>query len=187
MMNRLLVLFLFVCIAAQAIYAQPGSSEDELSIMKRMTGLTAEHKFLNTFAGTWKIKGINYTGMASEAVVGKANVKNIMNDRYLEINLELQQSLGSSLSRIVIGFDTRYDKFTFFSIDDYSNFGLNCSGIKKENKLIFEGKDYSLFYKKDLPFRIEIERERENKFSYKVFYKMKNKDKLMIEYYFFKQ
>jgi hypothetical protein len=169
------------------MFSQQGSSYDELKTIKRVTGLTVKHKFLDIFSGKWKIKGMNYTGIAPEAVIGNATVESILGGHYLEINMELTQSLGSSHSRIIIGFDTRISKFSFFSIDDYANFGLNCNGIKDDNKLIFEGKDYSLFYKKDLSFKIVIERERVNKFSYKVYYNFKDKNKLMIEYYFFKQ
>ncbi len=190
MKSRIIILLLLISISVISLSAQDLDNlnqNDELEKVKRTTELTKEHKFLTAFVGNWKIKGINSTGQAPEAIIGKAMVKSILNGHYIEIDMALEQFAGKSHSRIFIGFDTRFNKFSFYNIDDYSNFPLESSGVQNKQSIIFEGKDYSLFLDKDLKFRIEFNKERENKFSYKVYELEGNSKKLVIEYYFYKQ
>ena len=166
--------------------AQNPKPEDELQIIEQMTKLTEQHRFLHSFEGKWKIKGISYTIESQTPVTGTAEIKVIFNGHYVEMNLQIGDLDLISHSRITLGFDTRNNKFTLHSIDDFSNSGLSSTGERNGDEIIFNGKDYSLYYTQDILYRIVIKKERENKISYKFYNTIKGKEILLIKYYFFK-
>jgi hypothetical protein len=178
----LLIAFLSIGLNAQSV-----EYNDELKKIKLISEITPEHAFLSSFAGTWKIKGMNYSGDEPSPVLGKTANKTIMNGHYLEMDLEFRGTLGKTHARFVLGYDTRFKKFTFSSIDDFSNIRLNCSGTRTGKKIVFSGKDFNVFENKDIPYEIVLEVERENKFSYKVYDIINGKKKMVLEHYFFKQ
>jgi len=182
----LLVIILFFFSLAN-IYSQVKDQGKDLQLIRQLTELTKEHTFLHSFEGNWKIKGLNYLGEDETPVLGKATVTKILGGHYLEIAMELSESFGTSHARLTLGFDTKINKFTLYSMDDYENSALYCYGEKQGKKIVFEGSDYSIVKKKNIRFKIEIERERENKFSYKFYNETNGKFRLMIEYYFYKQ
>ncbi len=187
MIRTLIFVIILFFFSLPNIYSQVKDEGKELQLIKQLTELTQEHTFLHSFEGDWKIKGLNYLGEDETSVLGKATVTNILGGHYLEIAMELSESFGSSHARLTLGFDTKINKFTFYSVDDYENSGLYCYGEKQGEKIVFEGSDYSIFKKKNIRFRIEIERESENKFFYKFYNETNGKFRLMIEYYFYKQ
>ena len=169
------------------LFSQQENPEEELKNIQRISNLTPEHSFLHTFEGKWKIKGLSYTSESQMPVTGTADIRIILNGHYIEFDITLGELDLAANNRIFIGFDTRFNKFTLFSIDDFSNSGLYTQGVKKGNILEFKGNDYSLFEKKDIPFRITITKERENKLSYKIYNTLNGREVLMLEYYFFKE
>lgn len=175
--------FLFLILSVPSyLNAQTTDAMEELAIVQSMTKLTEEHVFLGTFTGKWRVNGLSQTGPNETAFRGTAEIKQIMQQRFIDIRLNIESINGKSDARITIGYDSRKKEFFMFAIDDIKNYELYCKGKRKDNKLIFEGDEYIAAFKKNIPFKIEFERERENKLVYKIIYNISKKQQRIMEY-----
>ncbi len=186
MRNNIIAIVLFIFMILAKSFSQNLSPEDELKLIEKITGLTEHHSFLHTFEGKWKLKGISYASAAQKPLKGKSEIKTILNGHYIEMNLAIGEGDIASHNRILIGYSTETDEYTLYSIDDYYNTPMSAVGQRKNNKIIFNGQSYSLYYNKDIPFRIVIEKVNDNKLSYKYYNTINGQENLLIEIYLYK-
>lgn len=163
-------------------HSQDLDAAEELAIVQTMTKLTEEHVFLGKFAGQWRVNGISQSGPNETAFRGTADIAQIMQNRFIDISFNVESVNGTSEVRITIGYDSRKKEYFLFVIDDIKNYEIHCIGKRKENKLIFEGNEYIAAFKKNIPFIMKFEIERENKIVYKIIYNISKKQQRIIEY-----
>ena len=187
-MAKIIIFILILTLAPlHILFGQTDESVEELENVKKITELTAEHEFLKSMAGEWKLLGLNKSSDEEIPLTGSAVINPIMNDHYLEMNLTVNDLSGSMESKVIIGFDTRINIFTLYSFDNITNYTNYSTGKRVDDKLTFKGMDYMIKYKKDVPFKIEINKERENKLTFRIFYTIDKKEKLMIDYQLIKK
>ena len=184
-------LFVFALIASfNILFSQTKTPEEVLDIMKQMGELTDKHDFLDEFAGEWNVNLLNYSGEDELAGSGTAVVARQYRGHYLEISLTVDVAGAPMISKINIGYDTRYKQFFLISMDDVTNYPLilQKGTMNKEDKSItFTGKDFILMLNKEINEKVVLKKERDNKFTLKVYFVDKKSEKLMIEYHFIKK
>ena len=172
------------------LYSQSKSEDEQMKIMEQMGELTPKHEFLDGFVGAWNLKLLNYSGLEEMAGSGTANALMAFKGHYLEINFTSEFSAFPMTSQITIGYDTRSNQFFLISKDDMTNYPLILTKgtlDPKEKQITLTGKDYVLMYKKEVNVRIVLKKERENKFTMKIYYQNNKSDKLIVEYLFIKK
>lgn len=186
-MAKITIIILISLIMSVSLFTQEDEAEKELKEVHKITQLYPEHFYLADLAGEWKLMGVNHAGEGGTSLTGNAIATKIMQGHYLQLDMNIEKEGVGMSTRMIFGFDTRTNTFTLYSFDDVTNYSQYSTGKKTGEKLIFNGKDYSLKDRKDVPFRIEILKERENKITIKIYNLGSKKEFLNTEYMLIKK
>ncbi len=187
---KFLFLILSIIIINTYLYGQGNSEVDQMKMMKQMGELTPMHEFLDEFVGDWSISYLNYATSEEMAGSGIANAQRTYKGHYLEINISSDFSGNPLVSQITIGYDTRINQYFLISKEDMTNYPLILTKgtlDKDEKQITFTGKDYVLMFKKEISVKIALKKERENKFTLKIYYQKDKTERLIVEYHFIKK
>jgi len=180
---RFAIYMMFILSSLVNLFGQQNGEED-LNNMRKMTQVTEEHKLFEKFTGEWRQNFIGYTGEGDQ--VGSGYIKNdvILGGRYIESVSSIIVSGVQINGKIIIGYNTKQENYFLFGIDDATNFSISAKGQfdPQKNQLEFNGSDYILSLKKEMPFKILITFERENKYTYQMYFGEGKSQKLLFEY-----
>jgi len=169
------------------LFAQEDEAQKELEEVQKLSQLTQEHYFLHQLAGNWKLSGINYSNNGEIPLKGKAEISKIMKGHYVDFTFSVEHMAGYSDTKMIIGYDSRYSVYSLYIIDDMLNYATISTGVKEDNKLIFTGKNKFIFYDEEIEFRIEIDKVKENKIIYQLFFKLDGQENKMLMYQLIKK
>ncbi len=170
----LLAAMIAALVAGIEAKSQAGYKE-KLRESQRMMDLVTPgkaHEFLLRFVGTWRqLCEIPQTEGPANYGKGELNVEQILGGRYVRFNSEIDFTAFGITSFITIGFDKYKEEFTFHMIDNLSTYPSIAAGNynKPKDKFTFAGITVAPVEQKEVPFKIVIDFESNNKFTYEVY------------------
>jgi|WetSurSiteA1Bulk_404760.scaffolds.fasta_scaffold26883_1 hypothetical protein len=147
MMSKFLIIFIVIC--AQIIYCVNLFAQEENVIIKNYNLELAKesppHKMLSKLEGKWDLNyklWINPNADPEEGS-GTADAEVILGGRFLQVNMVYSIYEKEFTSEHIFGYDTEVNKFSLFSIDEFSTnaiFEYGDFDIETES-IVFTGTD----------------------------------------------
>ncbi|MDQ1266952.1 MAG: hypothetical protein QG635_2105 [Bacteroidota bacterium] len=168
------ILYFLVCLSINndILRAQDYGTDKMISdsdkLLKSMQA-GPQHALLEKFSGKWR-QLITILQKGAEPIYGKgeADIKLIFGGRYAEIEGLLSYMDIQADTRIILGFDRRFDKYTLYAMDALTTYSRYAIGVfdNSDSTFKFSGKSYDIISGKEVPFRIEIKFEDDSDFAY---------------------
>jgi hypothetical protein len=105
-----------------------------------------EHKLLEKLAGEWNAETKMWMSPGADPMIlpGKCGARMVLGGRFLygEYSIDTEQLKGEGL--FVMGFDRRYDKFTYLHFDTWGTYSVSASGTYDEetHSITMYGEDF---------------------------------------------
>ena len=151
--------------------------------MQKLTAPGRMHLVLSQFEGIWKQSIVMKSD--EEPINARAKTSNemIFGGRFLEFNSESTIYEQKFKSRQIIGYDPRNSKYFLFRIEEMGTFPIYAEGIYDSTlkKLTFYGEEPQLGKSDKIRFKIEICKERDNKYTQSEFIILGSKEFKKIE------
>ena len=187
--TAVITLFILTNFLGSDAYSQNKPKVDLEQYMK-LTNPGPQHEILFPLEGSWKVTWVQNPPKGEEILgLGTAEVKLILQGRYLEID-ELRTMMSAHIeARRFIGYDNRKQKYFTIMIDELGTYSTYAEGdydsVKKQINLF--GVDDDPLLDKKTPIRIQITFERENKFTFIMFVNEKGKEFKTMEVRYIRQ
>ncbi|MBM2815799.1 MAG: hypothetical protein HW421_2561 [Ignavibacteria bacterium] len=141
-------------------------SQQEIDIMTA----GPQHQLLYMFEGSWKVLFTYYQELNPESFgKGESENKLFFNNKFIEINTELQTDELTFHLKMTLGFDKRISKYFIFVLDDISTYPRYAEGDYDEETrtFTFSGEAFDIFKSANTPFKITLKFEDDRKFVFK--------------------
>jgi hypothetical protein len=124
----------------------PDSAKQQaMAEMAKLARPGPEHKILGKMVGNWETEVKYWTTPGEDEIVFKGEAENtmIMGDRFLQSKFRTGEGVMKTEGRIIVGFDRRHKKFTYWGIDTWGTYSVSASGDLSEDstKIVMYGED----------------------------------------------
>ena len=139
-MKHISVLLFVLLFAASGTQAQEGM-EEYMELMKP----GPEHEWLEQLVGTWNMRVSMWESPGEDPVLsdGISEHRMILGDRFLEMEAEAGKDALYTKTLTIMGFDRRYEEFTFVGFDTWGTYYITAKGSydKEARKWTLYGED----------------------------------------------
>lgn len=152
-------------------------AQDEMQMAEE---LRKKFEPLKMFVGNWR-QNFAFTQQYKEPIYGKGMYENqmIWAEVILEMTINTEYPIGTTVSKIILGYDRFRKVYFFLNYDAYGTYPMLARGSydEKKREFVFKGENF-ISDKKSEPFKAVIRFERDTKFIYEL-YKGENNFKVL--------
>ncbi|MFP4526967.1 MAG: DUF1579 family protein [Candidatus Kapaibacterium sp.] len=185
---------LFIAVLAIALApelpAQTGGNPDPYELAGlNMAG--PNHKLLEKFVGKWRLLyRINSIDPYTSPTYGKGETENeiILQNKFLDMHGMMIYEHMKLNMRMTIGYDAARKKYTFYYIDASRTGAYYAIGEYSDSTGVytFHGEDYNPIEEKQIPYRVTLRFEREDKYILEMYIQKDDAEMKLLEFQYVK-